>query len=484
MELHRYEPIDHGECSFRLIRLFRGEEGPIRCELFHARLDDTEGVIDYEALSYAWGETQKPYNIEVSGRTLPVTKNLYLALHQLRRYHRDRILWIDAVCIDQENLGERGHQVRQMSSIYEKAVQVVIWLGQSTPETRAVFHYMRELERQVLGHPSSIWGGSSEHWRLLWSNVQLLVGDTYEHPDHLLLKGFQDLLSRPWFRRAWIIQEVANARAAQVMCGAQSISTHFFAIAPGIFTLATFLETRVHSHSQSILDLMPGFSRKSYWWAGRRDLRSLLLAFRGSEASDPRDVIYALLGISSDGRSANIPTPDYEKSLQEVIFDTVAYFLPIRDSTIPKFDLPWQTLDQFLDDLPWLESEMLKWTIIEGRMDIAKLLLSADQITVNTKDRQDTTLLHWAILEGQEEMVKLLLDADGIDSNLRGQNGLLLLMLVGEVNEAIFQLLLNTDKLDISLEDRARLVLDKGTARERRAVLRKLILDAGKSVKT
>ena len=142
MDRFEYKPIDLEDCSFRLVRLSYGEDGPIQCELFDAWLHDTDDIIEYEALSYTWGGTDKPYEIEINGRRMPVTKNLSLALRHLRYPGRDRILWIDAICINQNNNEERGHQVQQMASIYKKAEQVIVWLGRATPETDLVFRHM------------------------------------------------------------------------------------------------------------------------------------------------------------------------------------------------------------------------------------------------------------------------------------------------------------------------------------------------------
>jgi hypothetical protein len=171
MGLFEYDPLDLDDCSFRLIRLFKADYGLVQCELFHSWLHNKDCAVEYEALSYTWGSTNDLYEIEVNGKKLPVTGNLFLALQQLRFKHQDRILWIDAICIDQSNSKERGHQVRQMSSIYTKAAQVIVWLGQATSDTDLFFHYMQCLEKEALNYACTDWKSSDERWQHIWSDV-------------------------------------------------------------------------------------------------------------------------------------------------------------------------------------------------------------------------------------------------------------------------------------------------------------------------
>lgn len=120
---------------------------------------------------------------------------------------------------------------------------------------------------------------------------------------------FNGLLARPWFQRVWVLQEVAKARRAKVMCGNKTVSSHIFAI------MSTLLEARPDTHEQAVLDIMPGSARKYSWWVEKRDLCTLLSKFCKAKASDPRDTIYALLGISSDAYDTDTLRPDYSKSL-------------------------------------------------------------------------------------------------------------------------------------------------------------------------
>ncbi|RYP16106.1 hypothetical protein DL765_005307 [Monosporascus sp. GIB2] len=132
--MYKYQPIDFATDAIRLVRLFKGYfTDPIRCELWETWLHQVEGV-PYEALSYTWGGSWKSAEITLNERALRVTENLYSALQHLRFEDRDRILWVDAICIDQDNEKERGHQVGQMRSIYQNAEQVIIWLGSSSNE--------------------------------------------------------------------------------------------------------------------------------------------------------------------------------------------------------------------------------------------------------------------------------------------------------------------------------------------------------------
>jgi hypothetical protein len=121
METFTYETLNLDRPAFRLLRLIKGDGPVIQGEIFQAWLDQPEDIIPYEALSYTWGFQEFTDGIEVNGQVLGITSNLYLALQHLRFPNQDRILWVDAVSIDQGNLKERGHQVQQMGHIYQQA---------------------------------------------------------------------------------------------------------------------------------------------------------------------------------------------------------------------------------------------------------------------------------------------------------------------------------------------------------------------------
>lgn len=111
---YQYRRLNLATDAIRLIQILHGDTGPIECELFETFLDRVEGL-PYEALSYVWGNTESTEKIWVDGCPFTVTENLFEALSDLRQPTEDRLLWIDAICIDQthdavsDRLRHRGH---------------------------------------------------------------------------------------------------------------------------------------------------------------------------------------------------------------------------------------------------------------------------------------------------------------------------------------------------------------------------------------
>ncbi|KAF2464838.1 HET-domain-containing protein [Lindgomyces ingoldianus] len=326
MDIFKHEPIDLEGPAFRLLRLFKGSEADIECELFQAWLHG-DSAISYEALSYTWGGTEMSASVKINGRTLHVTENLYLALQYLRSQETDRILWVDAICIDQCNHRERGHQVQQMGNIYSQADRVVIWLGPATHDINVLMNSLKQLEEESIKYACKDWSLTDKRWVDLWSSLHPFLMSQHWGLEVRQRAGLELLLGRPWFKRVWILQEVANAKRAVVCSGTKSVSARIFALAP------LLMNTTPEPHCQAVLDIMPGPSRKYSWWSQKRDLYTLLRKFKSSKASDPRDMIYALLGISSDAHSTNRLRADYTKDLQQVVVDTASFFFGRSDFT-------------------------------------------------------------------------------------------------------------------------------------------------------
>jgi hypothetical protein len=163
--------------SFRLLRLIRPEHktAPIKGQLFNYSLHESETrPPQYEALSYVWGDPKKTLPISIDDYCFDVTENLHAALWSLR----DRSvswLWVDAICINQLDPKERGHQVRYMAKIYGKASRVLVWLGEAGDNSDRAFTEIRERRK---------WTDTSD--------------------DKTIKQAVLALLQRPWFRRIWV----------------------------------------------------------------------------------------------------------------------------------------------------------------------------------------------------------------------------------------------------------------------------------------
>jgi hypothetical protein len=134
MPQYQYAPLSDRRNNIRLLRLLpaEAEEAEIRAELLEYSLAVSRGSRhSYEALSYVWGDVHPPQSIFISDDHLVVTPNLHAALIQLRDASFPRVIWIDAVCINQADTDEKEDQIQSMAKIYGLAKRVIVWLGQA-----------------------------------------------------------------------------------------------------------------------------------------------------------------------------------------------------------------------------------------------------------------------------------------------------------------------------------------------------------------
>ncbi|KAK6613764.1 HET-domain-containing protein [Botrytis cinerea] len=433
MDPYQYQSINLGRPSIRLLQLHKGHwSDKIRGHFISAWFDDPDSIIPYSALSYTWGYIDKVEEVIIDSARIKVTFNLHMALMHLRSQEEDQIFWIDALCINQENFHEKIHQIRQMGDIYKKAEKVVIWLGRGTEETDLVMDAMKRLRKASLSWHSAEWRDKASGW----------VDENNEHLSNLR-EQMRLILDRPWFRRIWILQEVANARrSTTVHCGNKSISATIFSQFPALVALNPPV------HVQSVLDIMPGISRNESWWAQGQKLQTLILKFRESEATDDRDKIYALLGMSSDTYRSNILNSKYDKSSQQVIREAVSFILSenysqlVDDVSLYQF-IDW-SLTKFLDNIEDLEGAMLMDAFEGAEEGFLKLLIETDVCRISSRGFFDRTPVHWAVQREQPTILKMLLDPplcsfEKVDSF--GQNPLSLALQTG--NAKIVELLLD-----------------------------------------
>ena len=192
MSQYRYSLLPPKPYSIRLLRLLPHEDeaAPIRCQLMDYSLAKARRKPHmYEALSYVWGSPDETVPIYIDQYVLQVTKNLHTALLHLRDVSFERIVWVDAICINQLDLKEQENQIRIMGQIFSQANRVIAWLGDAADDSdRAVDEI-----RLAAAFPKP----SAEEAALQAQHPQIF-------PPSAVQKAVLALLRRPWFRRIWV----------------------------------------------------------------------------------------------------------------------------------------------------------------------------------------------------------------------------------------------------------------------------------------
>lgn len=380
--VYEYVPLSEADV-IRILVLDPSEdfEGDLKGDVKNiplASIDDKNGYI---ALSYAYGDASQDQDEIYVGTgnaeeypTITVGANLASALRHLRRKDRAIRLWVDAICINQTDLTERNHQVHQMRAILSSAKETIIFLGDE--------------------------GGnfSVSAWNFLERNSEWAMDENGDR-NYLLpaireeLLDFRgdlsdveiDVLARPWFRRVWAFQEVVASKDVSIQCGHRRVGWDDFckALLPSpryhdryglslkwdekIEIVRNLFHTRcIYQETQRHRNQRPAWHSKVDNYKGSSmDILRMLQMGRRLEASDPKDRIYALLGISTGIDPANpLVAVDYGKTYQRVYIDFVRHIMESSNS----FDvLSYRYGNGFLDDatpLSLLPSWVPDW---EGR---------------------------------------------------------------------------------------------------------------------
>ncbi|PWW76860.1 HET-domain-containing protein [Tuber magnatum] len=320
----RYNPLAEPD-SIRLVELQPGSpEDELRVEIQHARLSEAP---EYETLSYEWAGNRKEATVECGrGEEIPVPHNLRAALKRLRDRDRPRRIWIDAICINQDDLKERGDQVSVMTQIYQKAQGVLIWIREQKPDTLEAFRMIPKLAKS--------WDSQGPQDDPTSTEPTTEVED--EHADELenptIANAIVDTFTRSYFTRTWIIQEILVSKKATVICGSHQIDWVLFHQAANYLVQREFRLDREPAPRTLFLVALIRRNEKRYKEA-QLNLRTLLRHFRYSQATDIRDKVYAMLGISSQvGRSSaehgvKPLQADYRKAVEDVYREAAAYIM-------------------------------------------------------------------------------------------------------------------------------------------------------------
>ena len=295
----------------------------------------------YEALSYTWGDlsTSRPIQVRTAHSrrpcVLPVTENLEVALRHLRQSRTIRLMWIDALSINQNDLEERSQQVMRMGDIFSQAASVSVWLGPAADRSDEAILFVDQVSH--LG------------------KLDELIRDPEAVGDWQALAA---LMRRPWFSRRWIIQEIAFARNATVYCGTKHTKWSDFADAVSLYgdkfddismlaqpygagPLKDGICRGVAAHA--LVTVLNSTIRKAS--DGRvierlSTLEKLMSDTATFLVTNPRDAVYAVLSLAKDGGLRFLGPVDYKKSVAQICKDLIRYSIA-ESSSLDIICRPW-----------------------------------------------------------------------------------------------------------------------------------------------
>ncbi|CAI6269992.1 unnamed protein product [Periconia digitata] len=318
---------------FRVLIIAPGDyHSSITCWLKSFRREDA--VNQYEALSYSWNENEEWYIpqsereavlIECNNEEVSVNLSLGKALRHLRNPKIPRIMWIDRLCINQDDPEERSQQVQVMSHIYSQASRTIVWLGKYDDTT--IYNGL-----SVICQTINSWDYSQ---RALFHKIDLDTGETTPCQVTPSEESSSDILDpqsplsllfeRTWFERRWVIQEIVHSKQIAVMVANYTIPWDYLGMA------AAILRVEHNSHAVGVANTYLMFRLRN-----SDELPSLRLSFlhlirltSGFDNSEPKDEVYALLNLSTSDSGPALPIVpiDYTCSMETVYRRLVEQFL-------------------------------------------------------------------------------------------------------------------------------------------------------------
>lgn len=432
----------------RLVRIFRKTLETVRCEIIHESLAEPP---EYTAISYAWGDPDEKRDIEIEHDVLDedqetvrkaisfrVTVNLYGALQALRKEDRDVLVWIDGLCIDQENNKERARQVRLMSRIYGSAAAVAIWLG---PEANESNNALRILKKIAETERSS-------------GDVVGVVASYAGNPE---FGSLVSLFERDYWKRLWVVQEVfiPDPYIIHVYCGQYSNTWDTYKTAATALGRCRstidryFPGNRDHGHH--------GLSEQHYSFAqvlalqgptslpdsgirnlGKHPLLEIMRLCRDKLTANPLDKVYGILGLLPEDIRRDFPV-DYKSSVKALYVRIVDHVV----STTKRLDILCEAIHF---PLHMSNASLPTWCPDWYHMPATKALRNVDRFTAS-KDRPARHRFHG------ERHLKLEIEAVYLGT-------------VVEHGVAVGTLTTSVDHLTAFLSWRA-LLLDKAKFRDR-----------------
>ena len=318
----------------------------LNCTLSNVSLDATHS---YDALSYTWGDQTKDHGLNrailLDGTIFPITRNLESALQKLLLGNDSKPLWVDAVCINQADIHERNEQVQKMKFVYQRASQVLSWLGEEYENSTEAFESLREI--LTVGVKPFIHKGPAP-----WT-IETLPSDKVVRKILAIIQ----LFSREYWWRCWIVQEVTFARRLKIHCGPDSMiwedlnSATKALVAEANWVDYALNSTSIAHMSWKLADGGPSWIDRSGYSIKDREtpseenklhnsdqneesnveLGKLLIFHQRKRATDPRDKIFSLLSFISERKQKILPV-DYRLNTRSIYIQVATFLISTEKS--------------------------------------------------------------------------------------------------------------------------------------------------------
>lgn len=399
---YQYSPFDPKQRQIRLITLEPGAwQDPIYCSI---NIISFDGQPTYDALSYVWGNPKNRKPIQLNDHSFVVTENLWIVLRRLRDHAMRRVLWVDAICINQDNNEEKSQQVSMMREIYSGCQNAIVWLGED-PDVGETESKSMTASRvcemlEMLGadrhlHELPCFSTSEDNRTEI----------TDEYTVHF--EAFRKFVNLPWWKRIWVIQEMVLPKNLKFFYASEEFSYETLSSVVRVLQVhgtTCCKKYRYALRAQAFDPILtfqeqvdPMVSTRETWTHHTSTtlfhLRRLFSAF---QATEKRDLFYALLGLVTNWGSSTPLYPNYGISVREAIIQAVfkciseqggLEFLQGERFFRDKEDMPSWIPDAHFTTAPsqWGIVEQRRLRISSGfsasanfRQDTSQLLLTAD----------------------------------------------------------------------------------------------------------
>jgi hypothetical protein len=320
--------------QIRLLRLRNGyDNDPIACDYVVGSLSNPPR---YTAISYTWGDPTPTRTIQVEGKDVRVHHNCYYALWQVRRVYSTssdlQHFWIDALCIDQNDLQEKGLQVQEMGRIFNCATRVAASLGASDGASISLARDMRSINGYAFDmmekKPDPVIEASRVGTNRYRAYIDLVFAQLPHEHQERILSAYKAFADRPYWSRLWIVQELHQAHKIELLCGLDKLDSEWL----DNFDLERRLRMDREDISTMCLALPTAYlagivsssveTSTSSWFG----LLWFLQGYRHTLCSDPRDRIYALLSMLEQPKSLQPLGVDYKKPMLQLAMECIYYF--------------------------------------------------------------------------------------------------------------------------------------------------------------